>query len=466
MATRPVLFVPGFPGSHLKKVATGDLFFLDVSALIFDRPRILADLMGPEDLSDRSVAPAHPIGTAARFLVFDLAKQAKSLYDILRSIGYETEEPNELFRALGWDWRKPVDDDLVRGDLRAAILRLEHDGGRKPTVIVHSTGGLVLRALLEGEPELADHLEGVIAFGVPWGGTLRPLPLLLGSDGFGPVPADETQPILAHAWAAFDLLPPEAANLPLGLALDSGGDPVDLLAASRRTWFPPAFRAPMARRANHSLALHQDRGQEMRLGGRDLPVANVVGFGADTLLRARLAADGTLGCERGKDDRHLDDGDGTVPRRSAAWLAGAKVRTFHLPIGFYPGHFQASFHNTLWKNPGGQDLLWNLLGGEPWRPFVHLALDGDDVNDFADTLRVRAATLGEDGAPLRAVRVNFRGLTGRARAKKVAESGGRSLYTIPRARIRKTSDGRFRRLSVRVSWQGGKTEERSFLMPA
>ena len=141
------------------------------------------------------------------------------------------------------------------------------------------------------------------------------------------------------------------------------------------------------------------------------------------------------------------------------------MRTFHLPIGFYPGHFLASFHNTLWKNPGGQDLLWNLLAEEPWRPWVHFALDGEDVNAPADTLRIRGAALDEEGAPLHQVKVKFTGLTGGAKAKKVADHAGRSLFTVPRAAIRKTSDDRFRRLTVQVTWQGGQSEERSFLIP-
>lgn len=463
MVTRAVVFVPGFPGSHLKKVATGDFVFLDVSALLFHRDRVLPDLMAPDDLSDRSVVAAHPIEAGARFLVFDLAKKARSLYEVLGAIGYDTVQPNPLFEAVGWDWRKPVDDAVVRSSLRSAILRLEHDSGRRATAIVHSTGGLVLRALLEDEPDLAEHLDGVVAFGVPWGGTLRTLPLLLGRGGFGPVPPDDTQRVVAHAWAAFDLLPPATANDDLGLTLDAGGAPIDVLA--ERLWFPAALRAPMALRADHALALHQGWTPQIDVGGRELRIANVAGFGADTLLRATLAADGTVDVVSGKEDRGLDDGDGTVPRRSVAWLAGTGVRTFHLPIGFYPGHFLASFHSALWKNPGGQDLLWNLLADEPWRPWVHFALDGEDVNGPEDTLRIRGAALDEDGAPLSEVKVKVTGLTGGAKAKKAADVAGRLLFTVPRGSIRKTSDGRFRRLTIQTSWKGGQTEERSFLIP-
>ena len=451
--SRPGLFVPGFPGTHLRKVATDDFIFLDVSALLFRRAEILPDLLGPDDLDDASVVAAHPIRTALRLLVFDLAKQADSLYDVLRSIGYTTPGPNDFFREVGWDWRKPVDDVRVQRDLEDAVLDLERHAGRKPVAIVHSTGGLVLRALLEAKPGLADHLASVIAFGVPWAGTLRPLPLLAGEDGFGPLSRQETQLVVAHAWAAFDLLPPAAANDRLGLTLDDGGAPVDIL--GRRDWFDGALAAAMGSRADRAQALHASRTPEMKLGGRTLPVVNVVGFGADTLLRSRIGPGGGLSFERGKADQALDDGDGTVPRRSAAWLAGDGVRTFHLPVGLYSGAALANLHNTLWANPGGQDLLWHVLGDEPWRPFVYAALDEEDVKAPAETLRVRMVGADESGRKLPNLSVRFSGLTGGAQATKRAEQpGGRALFEVPRKKIRKTQDGRFRRLEVTATWQG------------
>jgi hypothetical protein len=451
--SRPVVFVPGLPGSHLKKVATDDLIFLDVSALLLDKARILPDLCGPDDPDDVSVVAAHPIRTALRFLVFDLAKQAQSLYDILGSIGYETSDHNDFFRPVGWDWRKPVDDRRALADVEDAVLDLGRRTGRKPVAIVHSTGGLVLRALLEAKPELADALHAVIAFGVPWGGTLRSLPLLCGKGGFGTLSPAETQLVLAHSWAAFDLLPFAKANDDLGLTLDSDGAPVDILA--RRDWFDDGLSQTMALRADHSQALHAGCTPEMQLGGRTLPVTNVVGFGAATLLRSRIDAAGVITFDEGKDDQALDDGDGTVPRRSAAWLHGDGVRTFHLPIGLYPGVATENVHNTLWANPGGQDLLWNLLGDEPWLPFVYAALDQEDVNAPADTIRVRLVAADEHARKLPNLTVELSSFGRTLPAEKKAEQpGGRLLFTVPRTKIAKTSDGRFRRLEVKISWKG------------
>jgi hypothetical protein len=483
MGNRPVVFVPGFPASHLRRAGGGDFVFLDLPGLVFDRAELLPLLMGPEDLADATVEPAHPIAAGANVLGVPIVPLAGSLYDVLRTLGYDTDEPGPLFRALGWDWRKPVDDDLVLTTLATAIRDLERDGGLRPVAIVHSTGGLVLRALLEAEPELADHLHSVIAFGVPWGGTLRTLPYLLGRDGFGPVPADETQLVMATSWAAWDLLPPATANAELrlvtreqvppagggGAAAGGGGAPVDLLAPAERTWFvgDAELRARMGRRADRSRLLHAGRRPEIDVGGRSLPITNVTGFGSETLLAARVATSGEVHRVEGLDDDGLDDGDGTVPRRSAAWLAGPTVRTFELPLGFYPGHYLTSRHDSLWKNPGGQDLLWTLLADEPWRPFVHLAFDDGDVNSFAAILRLRLVALDRDGAPLASPRVTFSGLTQGKRPELVARRDGRAQFLVPRERIHKTGDGRFRRLTVKVTWDGAAAaEERSFLLPA
>jgi hypothetical protein len=219
-------------------------------------------------------------------------------------------------------------------------------------------------------------------------------------------------------------------------------------------------------RADRSAVLHDSWTPELDLEGRELAVTNVVGFGAATLLRASLTQNGTVTSLREeKDDRSLDDGDGTVPRRSADWLRGPSVCTFELPIGHYPGLSSTSFHNTLWSNPGGQDILWHFLADEPWPPFAHLALDGDDVHSFAETLRVRACFFDREGSPLENVHVRFSGLTGGAEAERVAEVGGRALFAIPRTAIRETQDGRFRRLTAQVSWSGGEIEPRSFLIP-
>jgi len=452
--SRPVLFVPGFPGSHLEKASTGDRIFLDVGTLLFDKSRILPDLLGPDDLTDVSVVADEPIRTAFRFLAFDLAKQAESLYDILRTIGYDTSGPNDFFRPIGWDWRKPVDDRRALGDLEDAISNLRRRTGRKPTAIVHSTGGLVLRALLESKPALADELNAVIAFGVPWAGTLRTLPLLTAKGNFTSLSPEETRFVLAHDWAAFDLLPPATANQELGLTLDDQRSPVDILA--RRDWFEPGLRQVMDLRADHAQALHAGRTPEMKLGGRSLAVTNVVGFGAATLLRSTIDPAGNLQFDGGpaKDDLGLDDGDGTVPRRSVAWLEGDGVRTLHLPIGLYPGVALENVHNTLWANPGGQDILWNALGDEPWHPFVHAALDEDDVKAPAEAIRIRLVASDESGRRLPNLVIRFASFGRTVKVTKKAEQpGGRLLYSVPRSKISKTSDGRFRRLEIEVSWK-------------
>jgi len=101
---------------------------------------------------------------------------------------------------VGWDWRRPVDQRLVQTALAAAIRDLRQATGEPVTVLCHSTGGLVVRALLESQPDLCDLIERVIAIAIPWAGTLQSLPQLLGLVGCGPIDAAETAQIVGHSW--------------------------------------------------------------------------------------------------------------------------------------------------------------------------------------------------------------------------------------------------------------------------
>lgn len=100
--------------------------------------------------------------------VLGIAKQAQSLYDVLREYGY-TAADGSLLAPLGWDWRKALDDATVQADLAGAIERLAQQHGRKVVVIIHSTGGLVLRALLEAKPRSDPRLRHPLG-GHPQGG--------------------------------------------------------------------------------------------------------------------------------------------------------------------------------------------------------------------------------------------------------------------------------------------------------
>jgi hypothetical protein len=409
MAPQPLVFVPGLPGTKLLDKASGEELFPNLAALLSAamRPKLLAELSGPDDPDqDGGVVPGEPIRWVIELLrgsFIDFSgtlKQAASLYDILEALGYgpfDGASFGDRFRPVGWDWRRPVDQRDTLARVRAAIVELHDALGEPVTVLCHSTGGLVVRSLLEGEPALAERLERVIAIGIPWIGTLAPLPMLAGGSGWGPFTAAETQRAIGHSWAAFDLLPPDPAKTDLAGAdffLDAAGHPASPLTATG--WIPadPGFD-PLRARAARSDAHLGERARQFDLGGRQLAVVNVVGRGASTITHASLDAQGQLHFDR------TPEGDGTVPRRSAAWLKGDGVSTFLVPIGNYTDDQIRREHIVLWENRPVRDLLAALLAGRARLPYAYAAVDGDDaVAAEKPAVRVYLVALDEKGGPL------------------------------------------------------------------
>lgn len=324
---KPVVFVPGLPGSELFDSATGERLFLNLGGLISKtaRPRFLARLEGPPNPNqDDGVVAGEPIADVLDLDLFDLGKQAQTLYDILRRIGYQGfRKPfGSHFRAVGWDWRLPVDHAEIQNDLATAIEDLHRTTGSAVVLILHSTGGLALPPLLKARPNLAGKIERVLAIGVPWAGTLRSLRFLAGKGTFFPLTRDETQRVLSRSWAAYDLLPPDPVKTPQAptLFLDGSQASSPLIA---RGWMPTgADRPPMEARADRS---------DQRFGRRSrtlqpLQVTSIAGWGFPTETLARLRASGDLRLETSH------EGDGTIPFVSATWLNGPGVSIFAVPV--------------------------------------------------------------------------------------------------------------------------------------
>src|SRR6185369_3755236 len=123
---KPVVFVPGLPGSELFDAANGERLFLNLGLLISKtaRQKLLPRLAGPNDPAvPDGVVAGQPIADVLDLPLFDLGKQAQSLYDVLRKLGYiGFRAPfGSHFRAVGWDWRLPVDHSVVQGALAGAI---------------------------------------------------------------------------------------------------------------------------------------------------------------------------------------------------------------------------------------------------------------------------------------------------------------------------------------------------------
>jgi len=477
---RPVIFVPGLPASHLFDRTTGsdpEKIFLILGGFKNSR------LEGPDDLyAAEPIRAGDPVRHALKFLVWDIAKQAGSLYDILSRLGIDPIK-------LGWDWRRPVWDDVfadpngpfsVHHRLAKAIRDARQATGQKVVIIAHSTGGLVLRPVLEDKPDLVDDVELVIAFGVPWAGTPKSMEVVNGQEGFadGLVSPQRAQEIIVRSWAAWDLFPPDPIHLldrhgrPLMLTFRrlSGGVRQQVCALTDTDWIhslPPGLQAPARQRAAEAHAHLGQRQPSFELGGRRLRVVNVVGWGSTTPVEAELTGTGgsaRMVARRDTQEATLDGGDGTVPRRSADWLRSGpdlEVTTHHVPVGWLPST-RIHVHGRLWSNPGGVNLLQRHLGGLPHEPFSYAALDSVDSSQgsTSTTIRVRAVALDAGGAPLDQAAIRTRNLQGAQIGQPFdPQFDGRHTLQIPRGRIPAVGNG-VRRLELEILWKENGAQRR------
>ncbi|MCI0636595.1 MAG: hypothetical protein L0206_22145, partial [Actinobacteria bacterium] len=240
-----------------------------------------------------------------------------------------------------------------------------------------------------------------------------------------------------------------------------------------RTWLtglPAAERAAARPRVEAAAARRAGRSRSLDLGGEGLEVVNVVGWGEATVDRAEIAADGSSVrfLERSATDPAdtlgYEGGDATAPRRSAAWLqpgGNVRVATYHLPVGWL-SDLKKHFHATLWRNPGGRNLLRHHLGGAPLEPFAYAALDSRDSGPDSDSVevRVRAVALDAAGRPLAGAQLRTRDLRppgGQLTQPFDPANGGRHVMAVPRARMRSVAvnQGRVFHLEVEITWDEG-----------
>ncbi len=308
---KPILFIPGFPASELLDRTSGAIVFPPSLSTLASASKKAAFIERMIDVPGDLVA-GPPIRD-----VLGIAKQAQSLYDILDKFGYSD------FEAVGWDWRLGIADAAVLDRVVDAVDRL----GDGIVAIIHSTGGLVFRALLEAHPDLTSRFAQVMAFGVPWRGTPEArYAMTVGESAgflFAKITAAESREIISASQAAHDLLPENAR-------------------------FPQEFDL--------------------------LPVTNVCGWGS----AAPWAA-------------NKDEGDGTVPLWSSSFITGANVRTFFLPIGAYVDASIPLPHPHIWDSPPVEQLFDEVLNDAPAKPFLCACADGDDYIDYDRDVDVRVS---------------------------------------------------------------------------
>lgn len=467
MPLKPVVFIPGFPASELRQMSRRRTIFPPSLTNLLDREKkkeLVRLLVGPDNPPGDIVA-GEPIRG-----VMEIAKQAQSVYDILRQhFGYTVQGGNDL-APVGWDWRLALDHPKAQDDVVRAIDRLSQAQGRKPVVLVHSTGGLVLRALLERRPEVAAKIERIFAFGVPWAGTLKSLLYAAQGEPFGLVIAGqrivgfsktEVREVMSHCQAIYDLFPPDPAKTDLRSA---DGKPLNLFMVRNQqagplvdlAWIPASptkdFMREMAGKADQRLG---NRSSEIRLPGDATlpPITNVVGWGVTTETRCDMAADGSLDFGTG-----TKEGDGTVSLVSASWLRGPGVRTFFIPIGVYPTNGIPNPHSRIWDSPPVLDLFHQVLADKAPEPFVCAAADGDQAIDRRSDVTLRLAASDENGAPLPNAKATFPGFPG-ARAVAFGNSPRKEIV-LRRGNLRGNAAPDLFRFVVNVTWGEPGAEKR------
>lgn len=454
---KPVLFVPGFPATELRRRSDGELLFPPPALSIFRlllSPRRVRELLAEiaEERPGERVVAGEPIGE-----VFFLGRQAESLYDNLRALGYVTRD-NDLFQAVGWDWRLALDEPPVLAAVRQALDRLTA-GGRRAVAIVHSTGGLILRRLLEEEPARAAQIERIVAFGVPWAGNVKALHYLHRGEGNVLLSSRDARHLMRRAQAAYDLLPPDPSTSPPTtpplVTLAGSGRRIVTSPLVERSWMPGGEEgAEMARRADRAgrpeLAHRQPR---IDLGGAaPPPIVNVVGWGVTTPSWAELSPAGDVAI-------HVDTaGDGTASEASAAWLAGPGVETFFLPLGIDAESRIPLRHARIWDGRPVVELLERALRDAPPRPFVAAAVEGRDERRAA-VRTVRLSAQAADASPLPAARAIFRAPL--AHVGPIDFAGRTHLeHGVPTAGLSANAPDRALRFVVEIAWGGGGAEER------
>ncbi len=437
MARKPVIFIPGFPASELQDGVTGRTVFPPSLTTLLDSQKKRAFL------NEIVVIPGTLIAGLPITATLGIAKQAQSLYGILGGhYGYDISGVNPRdFAPIGWDWREAIDASTVQQSIRDVLDLLSPNRNQNVVAIVHSTGGLVFRAFLKANPTYAKCFEQVLAFGVPWCGTLAALHAVSEGDSAGflfikLISASESASMISHAQAAYDLLPTDPST---NLFISNGLSTTPL---ADRSWIRNASMRTLAANTHPALARRFDK----------LPVTNVCGWGAVTYERCTLT-NGSLSFPNTQEKL----GDGTVPLVSSEWLQGSGVRSMVLPIGAYATSFIPRVHAQIWDSPPVLQLFDEVLNDRPRTPFICAAADSDDyIDDSSDDVRIRLSAIAPDGSPLSncVATLNFNGGTKQVPLPNLR----RAEVVLKRANIHHNIDPDLYRFTINFRWDGGQAE--------
>ena len=131
MPLKPLVFVPGFPGSKLFDIRRDERIY-PPKLPIKNKTNLLTRLNGPEDPTKfDGVISLGPTDSQFKIGIFDFGEEAEILYKILDRIGYEIFRGKKKFIPVGWDWRLPINHPTTVTRLEYAINQLFTDNQKK-----------------------------------------------------------------------------------------------------------------------------------------------------------------------------------------------------------------------------------------------------------------------------------------------------------------------------------------------
>jgi pimeloyl-ACP methyl ester carboxylesterase len=435
MARKPVIFIPGFPASALHRYPTDEVLFPPPLPSLLDPAKKAALLAELENVPGDVVA-----GLPIASILGGIVQEAQTIYNILRDqYGYDVSTGSMEFMPIGWDWRQSISSDDTVNDITKVLDLLSPNKSGNVVAILHSTGGLVLRAFLEKKPAYAKCFEQVLTFGIPWAGTLEALHAL--TDGVSIaflfiklLSPQEGLGLMTRAEAAYDLVPTDPS---LNVFFGKNGQATTPLAD--QSWITQQYMKDNAAKAHGPFPQQFDT----------LPLTNVCGWGADTWTKASITNTNTVSYAA----TSKEAGDGTVPFVSSSWLRGNGVRSMYLPIGAYAEGLLPRVHGQLWDSPPVLQLFGEVLADKKRAPFLCAAADSDDYIDYSKPVRLRVSACAADGSALPNLVINVN-LDGKRTPVPMLDPK-RGFIQIGRSNIRHNIEPDLYRFTVEYKWDGG-----------
>jgi pimeloyl-ACP methyl ester carboxylesterase len=299
---QPIIFIHGFLGSEIK--CGGDELWPNIHALPPSTTDFAAMGLAADGISPAPGACAASVGEIVQEVAG--SNVYKTTVDVLNQL-----RPGSVY-FFNWDWRKGPQQSLASLASKIGFVRAQHDNA-EVVLMAHSYGGLLARLYVD-DPGRAEAVARVVTIGTPAMGSPKALfPLYAGVETpeFSPldllVDNDDLYEFAKNLAGAYFLYPSQ--NYDLWLTV--GAYPAMPLGQQGVLDYVTQLGGN-ASLLSQALALHSSTLDPAYVPGPGDPKFEViVGTGLPTIASVKILPGGWV-------QLTYDNGDGTVPARSAA----------------------------------------------------------------------------------------------------------------------------------------------------